>query len=304
MATMIRQFRTGYLHTIVLDAGDGSYTWVRRAGPDRDRALGPPSAALREVIATVGGTPVTLAMPELEAQHDGVAYRVGGSSSVAHLLLGVSTGVPATVTPVLRGAGAALAGLHGCALPAGESLPAPPGWRRLARWLRTAAGPRAVARLHTHLTPALGRRRVSTAEGWCDPVEGRRVLLHGGPGTGSLIVGGVPGTGHLLTGEDLSAGPAESDLGWMLGELVELREAGPSPARDDYDAMIAAFLSGYGRAVDHSALGRYAALRLLVHLHDFAATWGWHDSLVGGLELVARALDAAESSWQEVDWRI
>lgn len=122
--------------------------------------------------------------------------------------------------------------------------------------------------------------------------------MHGAPSTASLVPARHhSGMGHLLIGEDLAVGPAEFDVGWPVGELVELRERaarrGDASAAERHGALIDAFLSGYPRRVAGAAVGRVAALRFLTHLHDFAAYVGWHDTLPADLTTVADVIDAA-----------
>ncbi|WP_449065831.1 hypothetical protein [Planomonospora algeriensis] len=125
---------------------------------------------------------------------------------------------------------------------------------------------------------------------------GARALLHGGPGLGILLPLAPGAHGALLTGENLAAGPPESDVGWIIGELVELRESVRrfGARRDlDFDLFIGRVLDGYGAALDLAAVGRTTALRFLTHLHDFAAYLKWNDVLVEYLGLVADVIDTA-----------
>ncbi|GAA0913022.1 hypothetical protein GCM10009558_100590 [Virgisporangium aurantiacum] len=288
MAGLIRRFGTGYLPTTVLDAGGGQYVWIRRPGPDRT-TIDRPGDALRATIAGLPG----LAVPEPDAEWagpDAVVYRVGGQSSVAAALLAeAATAQTIDVAAILRDTAATLSALHHRAAPATERLPAPPGPVRLLAWLRSGTGSRSAARLHGHANAVLGHRRITTAIDWCADLMAGDTLLHGAPGTGVLVPDGS-GPALLLTGEDLSRGPVEADLGWLVGELVEHRETRHRP---DFDDLVAAFLGGCRSDVDGARVGRAAALRYLTHTHDFAAYVGWHDELLTSLRTLAGVLDDA-----------
>ncbi|MDA0635547.1 hypothetical protein OUY22_19180, partial [Nonomuraea sp. MCN248] len=129
----------------------------------------------------------------------------------------------------------------------------------------------------------------------CAPDE-PRALLHGAPSLGSLLPVTAERPGALLTGDDLSAGTPEGDVGWLAGELVEFRALAdrlPAGSPFDYDALIRALLDGYDAPLDLAAVGRAAAVRFLCHVHDFAAYVKWHELLGDYLKLVADTIDAA-----------
>jgi hypothetical protein len=290
MAVPVRRFGTGHTHTTVLYDEDGGYVWIRRPGPDRVDT-GRPNHVLRQAIGFLHAGPVTLTKPESEgvdAESAAAVYRVGGRSVVADVLLDRA----GDVDEILRNAAGALAAVHRTAMTGAEALLAPPGPLRLLAWLRTGEGPRSAARLHAEALSTMGRRRIATAIEWCaELVTERGGLLHGAPSTGQLVMAGQGGSGLLLIGEDLAVGPAEFDLGWLAGELVEHRGFRPHL---DYDRLIAAFLGGYPSRVDLPLVGRAAAVRHLTHTRDFSAYVGWRDELLADLRRLADVVDAAE----------
>ncbi|MGJ6962807.1 hypothetical protein ACSDR0_12945 [Streptosporangium sp. G11] len=318
-------YGTGYVLTAIARSAEGDYRWSRRPGPHRGGALRTPDPAVLDAVRTAARGRVELTLPE-RADATGATYRAGQSRSIAAMLLGPGTGesdadIARITADTLAETGAALARLHAVPLP-GADLPSPDGLLRLLSWLRDGLGPGAAPDLHRRAAEMLGRDRMATVAAWCvPPAEAPHVLLHGGPSLGILLPL-TPGThGGLLTGENLAAGPPESDMGWIIGELVELRASVHrfGSRRDlDFDLFIGRVLEGYTTAPDTSApdtaapdltaldtatpdtaaldltaVGRTAALRFLTHLHDFAAYLKWHDVLVEYLRLVADVIDAA-----------
>lgn len=178
------------------------------------------------------------------------------------------------------------------------------GPRRLANWLGSGSGPRAAVRLRAALVEAIGARRMALVTDWCGEFGGVRtdgaVLLHGAPGTGVIIPAENTDRTCLLIGDEPASGCPESDVGWLVGELVEFRDgirrlpAGTLQALD-YDSLIATILCGYPCEIDPAAVGRCAALRVLTHTHDFAAYVGWHPVLSQYLRMVSDIVDDAET---------
>ncbi|WP_349345454.1 hypothetical protein [Streptomyces rapamycinicus] len=104
--------------------------------------------------------------------------------------------------------------------------------------------------------------------------------------------------GALLIGEELARGPAEYDVGWLLGELAELRLLALARTGDDQSVSACEeaarhLLRGYGGDhLDPVPLGRVAALRVLTHAHDYAAYVAWTAELSDYLDVIAALLDA------------
>ncbi|MFF3442456.1 hypothetical protein [Streptosporangium sp. NPDC002721] len=293
MSEVVESFASGFLRTTIVRHGQGEYLWTRGPGPDRRDAMRMPAPALLAAVRALPPGPVRLALPE-RGDGDGVTYRTDQTGSLAGVFLrGGAGGV--RIADTLAQTGAALARLHATPAPAG--LAGPDGPRRLLWWLLEGEGPGAAPRLHRHAEQILGPGRIAAVKAWCAPQEppGPRALLHGAPSLGTLLPLTRERDGALLTGEDLSAGPPESDVGWLIGELVEFRElAGRSGrATPDYDALIGHVLDGYGAPLDPAAVGRAATVRFLSHVHDFAAYMKWHDLLLEYLEIVAGVIDAA-----------
>ncbi|GGO00714.1 hypothetical protein GCM10010116_01120 [Microbispora rosea subsp. aerata] len=307
MTRVVEEFGTGFVHTTITEDGAGRYLWTRRPGPDRDGGVRRPHPLAARAVRAVSRGEVELVLPEPAADDAAVTYRTALPYSVAGVFLGAGDGgdrsagdVEALAAATLTHAAGALARLHAAAPPSVE-LPGPEGPRRLLGWLRTGHAPRAGAHLHTRAVRVLGRDRMAVVEAWCAAAgRERRVLLHGAPGHGILVPRAGGRAGALLTGEDLAAGLPEFDVGWLIGELVEFREAarrlGHGPLREiDYDGLIGRVTEGYGAPLDPAAVSRSAVLRFLTHTHDFAAYVGWHDFLLGYLDILAGLVDAVRA---------
>lgn len=342
----VREYGTRYLRITVRYLGDAGFSWRRVPGPAHDRPQTPPSpevgAVLRGVDSALAasGSGARLALGEWDAASEGggVLYRVPAAVSVARLLpSGDDTGYRLSVG-ALADAGRTLRQLHDVPWEFGEPVPLHHGVRRLLVWLSGAAGAASAsasaprndpkhapedapvdARLralaHDRLGPRLWTRLTDWAEAAQQPPgRGGAVLLHGAPSTGWLVPSPAGDHSVLLTGEEVTGGDPALDLGWVLGELHELRSAatrglgaaGQAPPVD-YPAAARALLAGYLRKEegtgsslltedDTAALppgtARAATLRIAIHMRDFASFVGWHEDLRHYADLLAETLDA------------
>ncbi|MFC8826207.1 hypothetical protein ACFT9I_12745 [Streptomyces sp. NPDC057137] len=340
----VREYGTRYLRISVRYHGDARFSWLRVPGPAHDRPQAPPSpaagVALHRVDAAIardgsardGSAPdritrdasgARLALGEWDAvsEEGGVVYRVPGAVSVARLLpSGDETAYRLSVR-ALADVGRTLRQLHDVPWEFGEPVPPHHGVGRLLDWISGAApdaapdgdGARLRALAHDRLGPRLWTRLTDWAVAAQEPPgRGGAVLLHGAPSTGWLVPSPA-GDSVLLTGEEVTGGDPALDLGWILGELHELRSAarrglgaagqGPSV---DYPAAARALLAGYLRtegSPDDSnpapaaaelppGTARAATLRLAIHMRDFASFVGWHEDLRRYADLLAETLDA------------
>ncbi|WP_284575102.1 hypothetical protein [Streptomyces sp. 2P-4] len=283
--TVVDAFGTGLLDTTVTALPGGGHRWLRRPGPASADGFTPLADRLREAVGAVpAGAPVRplLGRPAPDGAR---IYDAPGRHSAAHWLITgggphAAPGGARALADVLRGVGALLAALHRQPVPDEARRPSRAAVR-LHRWLSgrtTAAG----------ATPAdlLGAEAVGPLRAWAaeavQPSDGH-VLSHGAPGLGALVLPGPDGTpdgpAALLTGEDLCAAPPHLDLGWMVGELVELRWLmGCATEPRDWQQPVDALLDGYGsgHAAGPAARAREShlrggALRIALHAHDTAA---------------------------------
>jgi hypothetical protein len=327
----VREYGTRYLRITVRYHGDTGFSWLRAPGPAHAAPQRlPPAvagAALRRVdtaVATAAagahptaaahgarlalGEPAAGSAPDGAARpgpHPGVLYRVPGAVSVARLLPSGDDSAFRLSVDALADLGKTLRRLH----QEPWDLPERPphhGVRRLLAWLSGEENAPGATRLRTlartRLGPSLWERLTAWAEAADEPPGGGgAVLLHGAPSIGWLVPSPAGGHTALLTGEEVTGGDPALDLGWVLGELHELRaaaarglgSAGKGP-QVDYPTAAHALLSGYtggaGTAAVPRGTARAATLRLAVHMRDFASFVGWHEDLRHYCDLLAEAL--------------
>lgn len=271
---------TGLLRTIVGTDGDGGYEWFRSPGPDAPepfRSLGEVDRARLAAVGERGAARLVVGT----VAGNGRVYQVRGRESVARRLL--EHGAQDDLAGPLRAYGRLLRAVHD--LPPSGALPPSPGMLRLGEWLAGRALSLRAAVVQGTVRHGLGEARWSRVVAWYRRVttDPEITLTHGAPGVGALVLGTEPGTVDLLVGEDVAAQPWYVDLGWVVGELAELRwQVGTqSPA---WQRLTDAAFEGYGRDLG-TDWNRMVVLRILLHIQDFAAYAGgpgdWVDRYVG-----------------------
>ncbi|MFD5315750.1 hypothetical protein [Streptomyces sp. NPDC127098] len=295
---------TGFLLTRIEREANGWYRWSRWPGPLRPTPFTPLPPALPTALNDLPAMPVrpVLGRPAGDRRD----YRAPRDRALAAELFDAAGlfAPPAEdrwprLWQVLAGAGALLRRLHEDLPPALPARP-PCGAARLASWLRTGQGPGAAPRLHAATIDRLGRQRLGRAQDWCrdlDVPAPDAVLLVGAT-TGSLVAGAEGRPGALLIGEELASGSPEYDVGWLLGELAELRllplaRTGSHRAAAACEEGARHLLRGYGdNRLGPEPLGRVATLRILTHAHDYAAYAGWTAEFPDYLDVIAGLIDA------------
>ncbi|CAM5645779.1 Aminoglycoside phosphotransferase family protein OS=Streptomyces alboniger OX=132473 GN=CP975_34875 PE=4 SV=1 [Streptomyces alboniger] len=327
----VREYGTRYLRITVRHHGEAGFSWLRAPGPAHTRPQRLPPAAVRAALARVD-TAVGAAAEDRRgaglalgewaagpapdaAARPGVLYRVPGAFSVARLLpSGDATAFRLSVS-ALAEAGRTLRRLHQEPWEFPERPPHP-GLRRLRAWILGEPTGAGATRLHAlaraRLGPSLWARLTDWSEAANEPSgQGGAVLLHGAPSTGWLVPSPAGGHAALLTGEEVTGGDPALDLGWILGELHELRAAaarglgasGQGPPVD-HPAAARALLSGYAEGASGLPPGtaRAATLRLAVHMRDFASFVDWHEDLRHYCDLLAETL--AEDGAPALRWGV
>ncbi|GAA0617559.1 flavoprotein [Streptomyces crystallinus] len=262
------EFGTGLLRTSIHPLPSGGTRWRRSPGPLAPVPFAQVDAPLRAALAAAGDLDGARLVP---GEVDGPArvYDVRGAVSAAHLLLNQGPG--AELRAPLRDLGRLLRSVHDLDPP--PDLPARParGLARLGDWLAgRAASPRAAC-VQGQVRRSLGEERWHQVTAWYrrtaeDPAV---VLAHGAAGLGAFAVDQASGRSDLLVGEDVCAAPWYLDLGWVVGELVELQwQLGGD--REAWQALTDALFEGYGRTLGQR-WKPMAALRILLHVHDIAA---------------------------------
>ncbi|MFD4005692.1 hypothetical protein [Streptomyces rubiginosohelvolus] len=306
--------------------GTGDFLWWHGPGPRRVGSLSVParSAAL---VPDLGPVAMAALLATGTPHGDGLLHRAAGSASAAAWLRDPRPQAGRLVAHSLAAAARALRALHGVPLPPGPQPLPPPGVRRLREWA-AGTGPLApaAARLRRRAREVWGEGRTELLLGWADEAvrsscPGAPVVpLHGWASTGSLVPPRSRGRVALLTGEDLGAGRRELDLGWMLGDLVELAWSSPLHRAAESAGLLSVtdlqrvFLGAYeadgsdthgseggsrergdhgppGPVYDPVAVGRCAVLRVVTHMRDFATYCEWSDELLDYLAFTAELID-------------
>ncbi|MGW2329934.1 flavoprotein [Streptomyces sp. NPDC001700] len=270
------EFGTGLLRTRVRALPGGGHRWRRTPGPLAPVPFQPPVPGEPHAEPRAGWTDAADRAGADGARlvagtADGPArlYDVRGGVSAAHLLL---HGAPAaTLEKPLHALGQLLRTVHDRPAPAG--LPPGPsrGLTRLGDWLSgRSASPRAAC-AQGQVRRSLGEERWARLRCWyrATVTDSATTLAHGAAGLGSLVVDRTSGGVDLLIGEDVCTAPWYVDLGWVVGELVELQwQLGGD--KDAWQTLTDALFEGYGRDLGEE-WNRTAALRILLHVHDIAA---------------------------------
>ncbi|MEU6550264.1 hypothetical protein ABZ915_08235 [Streptomyces sp. NPDC046915] len=267
------EYGTDLLRTTVRPLTSGGHEWTRTCGRLAPTGFRPVGGLGDRLTAAGRDGAVRPAVGQGDATSR--RYTVAGGESVANRLL--SAGPRPQLREPLRGLGRTLNRLHADGPPpSAQRLGPPRGLIRLDTWLAGRAPAARAAYVGSQLRGRLGPERWSKATDWCRQVteDTDVTLVHGAPGLGSLVVGDAVDPAALLTGEDLAVAPWYFDLGWVLGELVELKwQLGGD--QQEWQLLLEVFFEGYGRDLG-AQWNRVAALRILLHVHDIAAYVGWH----------------------------
>lgn len=273
----VTEYGTGLLRTSVSVASEGGFRWRRSTGPLAPASFERFVPALAGELAGIGELPDARLVPGT-GDDTTRTYLARGSESVAGLLL--REGADDRFESAMHALGRLLAAVHAHRT---EHLPspatAPRGLVRLGDWLSgRARGPRA-AYAESLLVPGLGADRLATARMWCARLttETDVVLSHGSAGLGSLVPGAEPGTVDLLIGEDVCVAPWYFDLGWVAGELIEFKGF-MTAEQHSWHRLLDALFRGYGHDLGDE-WAKMAALRVLLHVHDYVAYVAWSPEL-------------------------
>ncbi|MEU7799425.1 hypothetical protein AB0J14_31515 [Micromonospora arborensis] len=279
-----RDFGTDLLRTTVRPLPVGGYRWRRSVGTLAPTPFVP---ALDDVVVALpapGPVRWVAGVPDGDAR----TYHVRGDHAVAGRLL--RDGPDAALAPILHGLGRALRHLHDQPVPAGVGTHRPRGFTRLTTWLDGRSPQPRTAYAESLLLPRLGVDALRRIRAYTERIAtAPAVLCHGAPGLGSLVPAEAdPTEADALIGEDLCAAPWEYDLGWVLGELVELQwyRGGDRPA---WQRLITALLDGYGRDLG-DRWQEWVAFRVLLHIHDYTAYVGWESDVFARYTGFARYL--------------
>lgn len=276
MSVLVDRVASRWVQVSVYTAdGDEHFLWCRRPGPD-----GPDRLAVLHAADTHDPvTGVALVAPSVDG--DTLVYRVGGPSSAAAWLARPEPGfLDTALDAVHRAAGAVRAVTHSTEQGAPAVPPAP--LQRLRAHLEGRPCTAEVHRWRTTLDAALG----TDGAGAITEMLGAHLGGETAPAHGGLSIGGIiPSTTALpdcvLSGEDWGHAAPGHDVGWLIGELLELAD---SAAHRDDTALAGTLTSTIQTlAVGHedpTGLVRGATLRVALHAEDYCHFVGWDDTLL------------------------
>ncbi|WP_353107926.1 flavoprotein [Gordonia sp. (in: high G+C Gram-positive bacteria)] len=256
--------QTGLLRTEI-EAADSGWTWTRTPGVAAPAPFTAHSSPELVAVSRFMRDGLLLGSPV----GDGRVYAAPAPRSVAGAL---TDDGPSAVDPsVLEAVGASLRELHSVSIPDNITRGCTRGIDRLVTWLdgRELAPTARVARERLDVLPGEVAARLRTVvEALLDAPP---VLCHGAPTLGSVVLSGERPL--LLTGEDVAVAPADTDLLWVIGELVEYGLTFDG-ADAGWTAHVDAFLAGYGGS-SRTSVAELAAVRIALHLHDYIVYVGW-----------------------------
>lgn len=142
---------------------------------------------------------------------------------------------------------------------------------RINAWLRGLSPDFYGAHFSPVVREAIGDSVWSTLSTWCQSLlaETDTTTCHGQFGMGAIHVHEDDSALEVLAGPALCIAHPSFDIGYYLGELLEMSRSDKLPA-DQFQLSIQAFEDGYGRALTVQDF-RAAILRILMHQHDYVA---------------------------------
>ncbi|MBB6174690.1 hypothetical protein HNR23_004750 [Nocardiopsis mwathae] len=125
------------------------------------------------------------------------------------------------------------------------------------------------------------------------------VLVHGWFGLGNCAIQG-PSSVHAMIGEEIGMAPPGMDVGFLIGQLTEIR-AFVRPQNGGATPDIHALLDGYGPAPTNTRA--WSALGILLHLNDYSRYVSC-DPAVAPLyaDLAATVLDDCSTTAEAPSW--
>lgn len=275
-------------HAVLTAEQTGRYAWIRWPGPQAPcpfTTLPPELCDRLAGVRTPAGSRATAGEP----WHGARRYLLPSPRSIAEELI-TSRGLrPAEHATKMAELGALVRRLHD-RLPPVATAP-PPALDRLREWLDGPALFEVHGATRSVVRARLGEDRWSLLASWLEQLSAPTaapVLAHGWLGLGQCAGDPSRIRVELILGEDVGSGPWQLDVGWLAGQLLELRHFLASPASaPQFDELLAAWFDGYGRRPDEH-VHRAAVLDVALHVHDFSAYFrvaegepaGWADLLV------------------------
>lgn len=284
-SAVLRRTETGYLVTELSRRDDGRHDLLRLPGERRlEQRL-----VSQDVLERVAADMAPYGAAPSGREGGGARYLVPGPASLALLLeVGMDQTALCRLAVTL---GEVLAAAHGSA-PLG--LDAPAGAVRVRNWLAGQDVSATAGRARSVLAEALGPDALSEVElvvrRWACTDQGSpspRLLL-GAPGSQSVWPDPHGGAPTVLVTDELAQGDCEWDLGWFIGELWERSLSSATPER--LWRAAGSLLASHARreaSVEPRRVAEVVMVRVLTHLHDYAAFVGWEPTLIERARAVA-----------------
>ncbi|GAA3402955.1 hypothetical protein [Pseudarthrobacter polychromogenes] len=168
--------------------------------------------------------------------------------------------------------GRCLAALHDHSTEHGLPTPVgPDAYLRLDAWFKGLSRDFYGAHFNPVVRESIGDPVWSTLSAWCQALvrATETTTCHGQFGMGTFSVLENNPVLEVLTGPALCIAHPSSDIGYYIGELLEMsRTDRISP--EDFQQALQSFEAGYGRALMPEDF-RAGILRILMHQHDYVA---------------------------------
>ena len=291
MSTLIDRFGSAWVEVTIESPDDSDdFLLKRRPGPS-----GPSRFPVVWHGKPVIANGVELVWPEVEEEI--LTYRVGGPSSASRWLLSPDIEFRRTALDTVARCIDVVTKLSRDAqsTPLLTALPAP--LRRLSTHLENPATS-AVLRWRAALKDAVdGSAVVGLLDLLATHHHDDATFAHGGLSIGGIIPVTTGVYDGVLTGEDAGSASAGHDIGWIVGELLEMRAAAHDTEDDDGGALLDEAIQDILRkhAGHPQGTHRAAALRIALHAEDYAHHIGWDDGLIRHAQLLAKVW--ADDAW-------
>ncbi|WP_461171167.1 aminoglycoside phosphotransferase family protein [Arthrobacter sp. Z1-15] len=292
----INEFSVGSIVTRVRATPDGRFDWIQTPNGEET----PASEAFSDI--TVPEMPSHI-VKAVDAADGTKLCRADGHLNAAQWLGWRHTNTPKFLSSSLHFAGNVLRTLH-TNQAAGANLQARGPFTLVEDWLTAAPNMSAAARLNKAAELVLDHPKLTTLLDWAQDFNGTSPLCptHGSPGLANIVPPKSTGNTKILSWDEARLSIPEADVGWLLGDLLELQQgyrAGLAGALDlPYEDFAEAVLNGYGAPLESRMVAKASILRMTTHLIEYVTLVGWHDQAVTYLEMIARLIDQWEEPWK------
>lgn len=292
---VVDAFGSDFIGVEVRTRADGAFDWTSTPGPSGPAQLG---AVRASTGAPTGTAACRWVWPRPSGR--GLRFTVPGPSSAARWLSAADLDLARQAAPAVLASAVSVVEVG--ALTGVEARESPAPIRRLIAHLRAEQPVPATRQWRAACVREVGAsawsRLVDTVDQtYADVTD--LLTRHGGLSIGGIIPATVGEAPALLTGPDVGRAPQGHDLGWLLGELIELGH-GADLARRELLRSLAREVQRCHRGPTDELLVP-ALSRILAHAEDYAAHVGWHESLTGRARVLGPLLEALADEEDGVD---